>query len=106
VEHARRATDVQPESAEAHLALAIALGRQALKEDPRTRPAMAREVKAQVDRTLELDPTTVLHWLELGRACMDLDRRTEARDALEKAIALPPTSSPRDAVYQREPANC
>jgi Flp pilus assembly protein TadD len=157
VDHARQAARIAPERAECHLALAIALGRQALREGPRTRLAMAREVKADVDRTIELDPanglaflvrgvwnrevaslglfeklaaqtvlgglprgasmenaladlrraadltpTTVLHWLELGRTCTALGRRAEARRALEKVIALPPTSGPRDAVYQKD----
>jgi tetratricopeptide (TPR) repeat protein len=155
VEHARAATAARPDVAECHLALAIALGRQAMREGPRTRLALAREVKAEVDRAIELDPgnglaylvrgmwnrevsslniferlaahtvlggmprgasmqgavqdlkkavdlapTAVLHWLELGRTYSDLGRRDEAREALEKVLALPPTSGPRDVVYQ------
>jgi len=155
VEHARAAARSRPDLAECHLTLAIALGRQAMREGPRTRLSLAREVKAEVDRAIELDPangiaylvrgmwnrevsslnllerfaahtvlggmpqgasmegavhdlrksvelapTTVLHWLELGRTYAELGRRDEARKALEKSIALPPTSGPRDGVYQ------
>lgn len=61
VEHARAATRSAPDSAGGHLWLAVALGRQALREGARTRLALSREVKASVDRALELDP-------RLGRA--------------------------------------
>jgi Flp pilus assembly protein TadD len=53
-------------------------------------------------KAAELEPTTVLLWLELGRTYSELGRRAEARAALEKVIALPPTSGPRDAVYQSD----
>ncbi len=157
VEHSREATAARPDVGECHLTLAIALGRQALREGPRTRLALAREVKAEVDRAIELEPdnglaylvrgmwnrevsslgffeklaahtvlggmprgasmdnavhdfrraaelspTVVLLWLELGRTYSELGRAAEARAALEKAIALPPTSGPRDLVYQND----
>lgn len=56
VEHARAAVAARPDSAQGHLELAVALGRQALKEGPKTRLALSREIKAEVDRTIELDP--------------------------------------------------
>ena len=157
VEHARAAVQTAPDSAQGHLALAVALGRQALHEGAKTRLALSREVKAEVDRALAIDPglgrayhvraawnrklaslsfieraaaNTVLggvprgasmdnavrdfqkavelepdyvnHRLELGRTFMQLKRRAEAREQLERAIALPPTSSPRDTRYQQE----
>lgn len=160
VEHARTAAATRPDVAECHLTLAIALGRQAMREGPRTRLSLAREVKAEVDRAIELDPdngfaylvrgmwnrevsslnlferfaastvlggvpkgasmegavhdlrksvalspTVVLPWLELGRTYAELGRRDEAREALEKSIALPPTSGPRDAAYQDDARN-
>ena len=61
VTHAREAVRVMPDSAQGHLALAIAVGRQALREGPRTRLALSREVKSEADRAIALDPT-------LGRA--------------------------------------
>lgn len=57
VEHARAATRVAPDSAEGHVWLAATLGRQALKEGPKTRLALSREIKAEVDRGIALDPT-------------------------------------------------
>lgn len=56
VEHARAAVDAAPDAADGHLALAVALDRQASEEGPRTRMSMEREVKAEVDRALEIDP--------------------------------------------------
>jgi len=56
VEHARAATKAAPENAEGHVWLAVALGRQALKEGPKTRLALSREIKSEVDRAIALDP--------------------------------------------------
>ncbi len=56
VEHAREAVRVAPDSAQGHLWVAATLGRQALKEGPKTRLALAREIKSEVDRALALDP--------------------------------------------------
>ena len=57
VEHARAAVKVAPDSAQGHVWLAVALGRQALKEGPKTRLALSREIKSEVDRSIALDPT-------------------------------------------------
>jgi tetratricopeptide (TPR) repeat protein len=56
VEHARAAVKAEPESAQGHVWLAVALGRQALKEGPRTRLSLAREIKSEVDRAISIDP--------------------------------------------------
>jgi len=157
VEHARAAVKAAPDSAQGHVWLAVALGRQALKEGPKTQLAMSREIKSEVDRALEIDPgigrgyhvramwnrriaslnfmeraaaNTVLggvpkgasmdnavrdfqkaielepnyvnHHLELGRTYMQLKHWSEAREELNTAISLPPTSNPRDSHYQAE----
>jgi tetratricopeptide (TPR) repeat protein len=157
VEHARAAVQVAPDSARGHLELAVALGRQALREGPRTRLALSREIKAETDRAIaqdprlgrayhvramwnrkiaglnfferniaravlggvprgasmdnavsdfqkaiELEPDYVNHHLELGRTFVEMKRKADARRELEKAVALPPTSSPRDPRYQDE----
>ena len=157
VVHARAAVQAAPDSARGHLELAVALGRQALREGPRTRLALSREIKAETDRAIaqdpglgrayhvramwnrkiaglnfmerniaravlggvprgasmdnavsdfqkaiELEPGYVNHHLELGRTYLELKHKGDAKRELEKAVALPPTSSPRDARYQDE----
>ncbi len=56
VEHARAAVKLAPDSALGHVWLAATLGRQALKEGPKTRLALSREIKSEVDRGIALDP--------------------------------------------------
>jgi len=56
VEHGRAAVRVAPDSAISHVWLATALGRQALREGPKTKLAMSREIKSEVDRSIVLDP--------------------------------------------------
>jgi tetratricopeptide (TPR) repeat protein len=155
--HARAAIRVAPDSALGHEWLAVVLGRKALKEGPKSKLSMAREIKSEVDRALELNPNsarayhvrgrwnrelaslnamerlaanTVLggvpkgastanadeafqkaialepdyinHRLEYGRLLLQLKRPDDARRELEKAIALPPTSSALDPRFQAE----
>ena len=157
VEHARAAVKAAPDSAQGHVWLAVALGRQALKEGPKTRLALSREIKSEVDRAIALDPgigrayhvralwnrklatlnlfergvaSTVLggvpkgasmenavrdlqkaielepnyinHHLELGRTCLMLKHHAQARQELERSLALPVGGSARDARYQAE----
>jgi len=56
VAHAREAVALAPDSALGHLWLAATLGRKALKEGPRTRLALSREIKSEVDRAIAIDP--------------------------------------------------
>ena len=62
VEHARAAVRLAPDSADTHAWLAVALGREALHEGPRTKLAMSREIKSEVDRALELNPNLARAW--------------------------------------------
>ncbi len=157
VDHARQAVKAAPDSAAGHAWLAVALGRQALGEGARTKLALSREIKSEVDRALQMDPAsgrawhvlamwnvkiaelnmverlaanTVLggvpkgatyanaetafqkaiqlepnnvhHRLAYGRLLHELHRDTDARHELEKAVALPPTTSALDTRYQAE----
>src|SRR5262252_2127442 len=157
VAHAREAVRVATESAEPHVCLAVALGRQALKEGPKTRLALSKEIKAETDLALKIDPKVgrawhvlamwnvkiaglngfermmansilggvpqgasnanaeqafqkaialepdyVNHHLEYGRFLKDQNRPADARRELEKAVALPATSSALDARYQAD----
>ena len=157
VAHAREAVRAAPDQAEPHITLAVALGRQALREGPKTRLALSKEIKAETDLALKLDPNVgrawhvlamwnvkisglsgiekmiansvlggvpkgastanadqafqkaielepdyINHRLEYGRFLKDMKRADDARRELEKAIALPPTSSALDPRFQAE----
>ena len=137
--------------------LAVALGRQALREGPRSKLALSREIKSETDlaiardpgigrawhvlavwnaklsslngverlfansvyggvpkgasyanaqqafeKAISLEPDYVNHHVEYGRLLRDMGRPADARRELEKAIALPATSSALDARYQAE----
>jgi len=56
VQHARAAVSAAPDSAQGHVWAAVTLGRQALKEGPKTRLALSREIKSEVDRAIAIDP--------------------------------------------------
>lgn len=56
VERAGAAVKLAPDSALGHLVLAEALARQSDHEGPRTRLALSRQIKGEVDRSLALDP--------------------------------------------------
>ena len=157
VGHARDAVRLAPDQAEPHVSLAVALGRQALREGPRTRLALSKEIKAETDLALQhdpkvgrawhvlamwnvkiaslngfermmansvlggvpkgasianadeafqkaiaLEPEYVNHHVEYGRFLKDQKRTADARRELEKAIALPATSSALDTRFQAD----
>src|SRR5262249_30244357 len=52
VEHARAAIKTAPDHPEAHVWLAVSLGRQADMEGPKTRAALWREIKSELDRAI------------------------------------------------------
>ncbi len=66
-EFARRAVELNPEGAKGHLFMSVALGRVALDAGPKERVRLSKQVKAEVDRALELDPNDDVAWHVLGR---------------------------------------
>jgi tetratricopeptide (TPR) repeat protein len=83
VEHAREAVKGRPDSAAGHLELAVALGRQALKEGPKTQLSLSREIKSEVDRALALDPTLSRAWHVLAL----WNRKLASLNLFERAVA-------------------
>lgn len=53
---ARRCVALYPDSVESHFFLAVALGRMALKVGGKQKIALSKEIKAEAERTLALDP--------------------------------------------------
>ncbi|HTK32495.1 MAG TPA: tetratricopeptide repeat protein [Candidatus Saccharimonadaceae bacterium] len=106
VEHARAAVKIAPDSAQGHVWLAVALGRQALKEGPRGKLALAREIKSEADRGLAIDPN-------IGRAHHVLavwNREVASLNFMERAAAntvlggVPEGASMDNAVRELERA--
>ena len=67
LEDAQKAVTLAPDNPKAHLALAVAYGRLTDFEDNRTKVAYSRFVKAEVDKTLELNPKEDFAYHVLGR---------------------------------------
>lgn len=83
VTHAREAVKTAPDSAAGHLELAVALGRQALKEGPKTQLSLSREVKSEVDRALAISPSLGRAWHVLGI----WNRKLASLNFVERAVA-------------------
>jgi hypothetical protein len=66
VEHARDAVRVGPDSAAGHVWLAVALERQLDIEGPKTRAALEREIRSELDRALVIDPQNARAHYERG----------------------------------------
>ncbi len=66
-ELARRAVKLNPDGSKGHLYLSIALGRVALDAGPKERIKLSKEIKAEVDKALQLDPNDDIAWHVLGR---------------------------------------
>lgn len=66
-QYARKAIRVNPNGAKGHLYLSIALGRVALDAGPKERVRLSKEIKAEVDKSLSIDPNDDIAWHVLGR---------------------------------------
>ncbi|MCB0286168.1 MAG: hypothetical protein R3C41_04315 [Calditrichia bacterium] len=70
-ENARKYADyaiaIAPDSAKGYLFLSIALGRVALDAGAKERVQLSKDIRAAVDRSLELDPNEDIAWHVLGR---------------------------------------
>jgi tetratricopeptide (TPR) repeat protein len=108
VADAREAVRLGPENGPAHMWLAVALGRQALREGPRTRLALSREIKSEADRALSLDARlaslNAVERLVARTALGGLPRGASfehAEQALRKAVELEPEAVHHRLAYAR-----
>ncbi len=59
---ARRAVEIDPAGSKGHLYLAISLGRVALDEGGKEKVKLSKEIKQEVDKALELNPSEDVAW--------------------------------------------
>jgi tetratricopeptide (TPR) repeat protein len=59
------------------------------------------EAESHMRRAVELEPSTIMHHLELGRILVDLDRYEEAKEAFRTVLELP-VREPFDPQQQQE----
>jgi tetratricopeptide (TPR) repeat protein len=64
---AQKATEIDPEGAKGFLYLSVAIGRVALDAGKKEQVQLSKDVKAAVDKSLELDPNDDIAWHVLGR---------------------------------------
>jgi tetratricopeptide (TPR) repeat protein len=64
-------------------------------------PASYEEAARLFRRAIELDPEEIRHHLELGRTCLALKERDEARAAFERVLSLPARNR-QDTLRQAE----
>jgi tetratricopeptide (TPR) repeat protein len=67
VAHARAAVKAAPDVAHGHVWLAVALRQQTEMEGPKTRAALWREIRSELDRAIGLDAGLARAYLERGR---------------------------------------
>ncbi len=65
--YARRAVEVNPDGARGHVFLAVALGRVALDAGAKKRVRLSKEIRAEIEKALALDPNDDIAWHVYGR---------------------------------------
>lgn len=66
-DYADKAIEINPEGSKGYLFSSIALGRVALDAGKKEQVRLSKEIKAQVDKSLELNPNDDIAWHVLGR---------------------------------------
>ncbi len=96
--YARQAVQLAPDSSMGHLTLSIALGRVALDAGAKERIKLSKEIKAEADRALEIDPRNDIAWHVLGR----WNRKLASLSWVEKRFAnMFLGGVPKDASMER-----
>lgn len=66
-DHARKAVEIDSNGAKGHLYLSIAIGRVAIDAGSKEKIRLSKEIKAEVDKALAIDPNDDIAWHVLGR---------------------------------------
>jgi tetratricopeptide (TPR) repeat protein len=92
---AREAVKLYPDSADAHFALALCVGRVALFEGGKTKIRLSKEVKQEADRTIALNPNHDSAYHILGRWHYNISTLSWVLKAFAKMIygGVPPGAS-------------
>ncbi len=96
---ARKVVELYPDAAEAHFALALCLGRLALFEGGKTKIRLAKEVKKEAERAIEIDPNDDGAYHILGRWHYNIATLSWVPKAFAKLIygGVPPGASVEEA---------
>jgi tetratricopeptide (TPR) repeat protein len=82
--YARRAVSLGPTTANAHFALALALGRAALTKGTKERVKYAKEIRIEAKQTLEIDSLHDGAWHVLGRWNAEIERLSNLEEFFAK----------------------
>jgi tetratricopeptide (TPR) repeat protein len=97
--YARRAVKANSRSVDAHLAMAITLAKRTPLESSRANVETSRQLKAGIDRVLQLDPGNDTAWHLLGRWHLAYAQLSGARRAVgEMLFGKLPSSTAAEAV--------
>lgn len=98
VDYSKRAVALAPNDAEAHLALAISLGKVLPLQGSKEQVANTRLIRKEADRVLVLDPRNDLAWHVLGRWYLNLaDVSTFKRALAQVTVGKLPSATYEEA---------
>jgi tetratricopeptide (TPR) repeat protein len=103
---ARKSVMLYPDSADAHFALALCVGRVALFEGGKTKIRLSKEVKKEADKAIELDPNHDGAYHIIGRWHYNISTLSWVLKAAAKVIygGVPPGASLEQAAEMYEKA--
>ena len=102
---AEQAVKADPKNAQAHLALAIALGKWTDYVDAKTKVAISRQIRSEAERAIALDPKLDLAYHVLGRWHLELATVNPlARLGAKLTVGNLPPASLQEAVRNLEKA--
>jgi tetratricopeptide (TPR) repeat protein len=95
--YAERAVAIAPEDGQAHLSVALSLGKMMVFLGPKEQASTCMDLKDAVDRTLQLDPVNDLAWHILGRWHRNLAEVSGLKRFLANAMFGLPKGSNEEA---------